>query len=95
VSGRWTRRDRIVAAVWVLVIAVVWNGLYDVILLGRTRRYLYEQALYQAGRGPAVDLPQAMADGVRDAVWLASLWSGLLLLVVALTFFSRRTARTS
>jgi hypothetical protein len=93
VSAGWTRRERIVAGVWVLVLVVVWNGLYDVILLGRTRRYLYEQALYQAGRGPVVDLSQAMADGVQDAIWLATLWSSLLLIVVALTFFGQRWTR--
>jgi hypothetical protein len=80
-----TRRERIAVALWLLVGTVAWNGLYDVFLLRSTREYLYRQALHQAGRGPVVDLSQAMGVAVRDAVWLSTLWVSIVLLVAMLT----------
>jgi hypothetical protein len=88
------RRERFAVLAWVLISAVAWNGLYDLFLLARTRLYLYQQALHLSGRGPAVSLSDAMAAGVRDAAWTATLWASLLLLAAMLTLQRRRTLRT-
>lgn len=86
-----SRRERIAAAAWVLIAAVAWNGLYDLFLLARTRRYLYNQALQLASGAPPIDLSQAMAAGVRDAAWTATLWASLLLLAAMVTLRRART----
>jgi hypothetical protein len=86
-----SRRERIAALAWGLVTVVAWNGLYDLFLLARTRLYLYQQALHLAGRGPAVSLSDAMAAGVRDAAWTATLCASILLLAAMLTLRTLRT----
>ncbi|HXW05695.1 MAG TPA: hypothetical protein VD833_10720 [Vicinamibacterales bacterium] len=87
---RLSRGQRIAVALWVLVAAVFWNGVYDLRLLSSTREYLFRHALHEAGRGPAVDLSQAMAAGVRDAAWLATLAACTILLAAMLTVRMKR-----
>jgi hypothetical protein len=74
------RRRRIAVALWVIIAVVAWNGLYDELLARSTETYLYRQALFQAGRGPWIDLATAMQIAVRDAAWLSTLWASILLL---------------
>ena len=73
------RARRIAIALWVLMAIVVWNGLYDLRITLGVRDYLMQQALHDAGRGPAVTISAAMEDTVRDAVKVASLWSAIIL----------------
>ena len=74
------RARRIAVAVWIVMAIVVWNGLYDLRITLGVRDYLMKQALHDAGRGPAVTLSAAMDETVRDAVKVASLWSGIILI---------------
>jgi hypothetical protein len=89
-----TRRERFAVSAWVLISIVAWNGVYDLFLLARTRLYLYQQALHLSGRSPAVSLSDAMAAGVRDAAWTATLCASLLLLASMLTLRRVRALRT-
>jgi hypothetical protein len=77
---RLTRRETIAAGLWVVVAVIVWNGLYDLLLARSTQHYLFQQAIHQAGRGPWIDLTTAMDVAVRDAIWISTLWAGILLL---------------
>ena len=79
------RRERIAVGLWLIIAAVVWNGLYDLLLARSTETYLFKQAIHQAGLGPWVDLTTAMDLAVRDAVWLSTLWASLLLLAGLIT----------
>lgn len=72
------RRARLAVAVWLVVAVVVWNGLYDLLLARSTQTYLFEVAMHETGRGPAVDLDRAMAEAVGYARWIATLWAVLL-----------------
>jgi hypothetical protein len=74
-----TGSRRLVLGVWIALAVVVWNGLYDLRITLGVRDYLVDQALYQAGRGPAVAISDAMRDTVRDAVMVATLWAGIIL----------------
>ena len=74
------RARRLAIALWVLMAIVVWNGLYDLRITLGVRDYLMKQALHDAGRGPAVTISAAMDDTVRDAVKVASLWAGIILI---------------
>ena len=58
---------------------VVWNGLYDLRITLGVRDYLMQQALHDAGRGPAVTISDAMHATVKDAVLVASLWGSIIL----------------
>ena len=46
------RRERIAVGLWIIIAAVVWNGLYDLLLARSTQTYLFRQAIHQAGLGP-------------------------------------------
>jgi hypothetical protein len=74
------RRERIAVAFWLLLGAVIWNLLYDEVLLRETREYLYLHALHESGRMPAVSMPAFMAAAVRDAIWIATLWASIVVL---------------
>ena len=73
------RARRLAVALWLAMAVVVWNGLYDLRITLGVRDYLMKQALHDAGRGPAVTISSAMDDTVRDAVKVASLWGGIVL----------------
>ena len=73
------RARRIALALWILMAVVVWNGLYDLRITLGIREFLLEHALHEAGRGPAVSMPEHLQETVRDAVMVASLWASLIL----------------
>ena len=74
------RARRLAIALWIAMAIVVWNGLYDLRITLGVRDYLMKQALHDAGRGPAVTISAAMDETVRDAVKVASLWGGIVLI---------------
>jgi hypothetical protein len=86
------RRERMAVVLWLIVAVVAWNGLYDLLLARSTQNYLFRQALFQAGRGPWIDMGGAMDVAVRDAIWIATLWAGILLLAGMLTIRMLRSA---
>jgi hypothetical protein len=74
------RRERIAAAVWVVIAIVAWNGVYDILLTRGVKDYLLRNALHLAGRGPAVSMTERMDAAVAEAFWLATLAASILLL---------------
>ena len=80
------RRERAAVILWLLLGVVVWNGLYDLLLTRGIKDYLLQQALHEAGRGPAsMPLALAMDMTVRDAVWIATLWASIIVCAGLLT----------
>jgi hypothetical protein len=79
------RRHRIAVGTWSVVAVVVWNGLYDLLLARSTQNYLFRTAMHDAGLAPAVDLTAALDYAVLEAIWLATLWAGILLLAGLMT----------
>jgi hypothetical protein len=82
---RLGRGQRIAVGVWLVVAAVAWNGIYDVLLARSTQHYLFRTAMHDAGLAPAVDLTAALDYAVLEATWLATLWAGILLLAGLVT----------
>ncbi len=78
---RFSRPRRLATALWVLLAVVVWNALYDLRITLGIRDYLLTTALHEAGRGPAVVMSDAMHATVTDAVFVASLWGGIIVIV--------------
>jgi hypothetical protein len=72
--------ERIAVAIWLILTAVAWNGIYDLLLTRGVKEYLFRAALHEAGRGPLVPMAEVMDATVRDAVWVSTLWAGVLLL---------------
>jgi hypothetical protein len=74
------RRERIAAAVWVVIAIAAWNGVYDILMTRGVKDYLLRNALHLAGRGPAVSMTERMDAAVAEAFWLATLAASILLL---------------
>ena len=74
------RRERLAAAVWVVIAIVAWNGVYDILMTRGIKDYLLRNALHLAGRGPAVAMTDRMDAAVAEAFWLATLAASVLLL---------------
>jgi hypothetical protein len=84
------RANRWAVGLWLALAVVAWNALYDLRITLGVRDYLLQQALYEAGRGPAVTIAGAMQATVRDAVLVASLWAAI---IVATGFTTVRLLR--
>jgi hypothetical protein len=80
------------------MVVIVWNVVFDWIVIQSGRDYLTQQALHQQGRGAAVTIPGVMRPGIVRGFWTASLVAGGLAAVGAAAFWiaarqrSRRTA---
>ena len=79
------RARRLAIALWLGLAVVAWNALYDLRISLGVRDYLLKAALHDAGRGPAVVMAEAMRATVRDAVIVASLWAGIVVVVGTVT----------
>lgn len=85
-------RERIGVAIWVVLAVVVWNGIYDVLLTRGVKEYLFRWALHEAGRGPVVPMALIMEVTVGDAIWVSTLWAGIILLAGLVTIRVMRRA---
>jgi hypothetical protein len=63
---------------WILLSAVVWNGMFDLLVTRGVKEYLYRQAEHALGRGPDASMSVIMDRTVRDAALTASLWALLI-----------------
>lgn len=78
-------RERAAIALWLVVGLVVWNGLYDVLIVGGIKEYLFRYALYEGGRGPHVPMAAIMDETVANAVWICTFWASAIVLCGLLT----------
>jgi hypothetical protein len=92
---RLTSAERIGAVIWLIAAAVVWNGIYDLLLTRSIKEYLLRAALHDLGRGPQIPIKAAMDAAVYDAVWIATLWAGMILLAGLVTLRVMRRHRTT
>jgi hypothetical protein len=74
------RPQRLAVGLWLVVALVVWNGVYDFVVMRGVKEFLFRQALYEAGRGPQTAIAMVMDSTVFDAVWIASIWASVILL---------------
>lgn len=68
-------RTRWLVAFWVGIAAVVWLGMFDVLMSRGVKEYLYREAEHELGRGPAVTMPEIMGQSISGAVVDCSLWA--------------------
>jgi hypothetical protein len=93
--GRTLRRAAVLA--WSACAFVVWNVVFDAIVIQSGRDYLTRQALHQQGRAGAVTIRDVMLPGVARAAWTATL-SGCAVAAAGLSaswMASRRRLRRS
>jgi hypothetical protein len=90
-------RERMAVAVWLVTAVVVWNGVFDLLQTRGIKDYLLRNALHQAGRGPEVSMTALLDLTTIEAVWVATLWASIILLVGLWTVraFSARDSRSA
>jgi hypothetical protein len=71
-----TRARRAAVVAWAACAAVVWNVVFDAMVIRSGREYLTLQALHQQGRAPAVTIRDIMDPGVARAAKTATLSGG-------------------
>ena len=87
--------ERTALWLWVIVAVVVWNGLYDILLTRGANEFLFRAALYQAGRGPAPSMSHLMDLTVQNAIWISTVWAGMILLAGLVTIRLLRKGQRS
>ena len=85
-----TRRERILVGVWLAAGVVLWNGVYDMTLGVGIKEYLFRSALHEAGRGPRMTIAAVLDPFVFDALWVATFWASLVVLLGLLTIRAMR-----
>lgn len=55
--------------------AVVWNGVFEILITRGVKEYLYRQADHELGRGPVASMREIMDQTAADAAVTASLWA--------------------
>jgi hypothetical protein len=85
-----TRRERILVGTWLAAGVALWNGVYDMTLGVGIKEYLFRSALHEAGRGPRMTIPAVLDPFIFDAVWVATFWASLVVLLGLLTIRAMR-----
>ena len=84
----WRTRRRVALLAWAVLVVVIWNVVFDRVVTRSGLDYLTQQALHQAGKGPAVTIPDVMRPGIAHGVRLASLAAGGVAVIGALLFWA-------
>jgi hypothetical protein len=94
-DARPARRGIVAAVVaWTLLAFAVWNGFFDILVSRGEKQYLLSQARYELGLGPSLTIDEIMSRTITDAVRVASIWAGLVLVTgLGTTALVWRTAR--
>ena len=92
-AQRFRRRRRVAAIVWAALVVVVWNVVFDAVVIQSGRDYLTRQALHQQGKGPAVTIPEVMRPAVVRGAGLASLAGAAVALLGVLGFWAAGRVR--
>jgi hypothetical protein len=87
-AAAFARRRRRAILLWLVIAAVVWNGIFDLVQTRGIKEYLLRTALHELGRAPEVPLPVAMGLVTREAVWMSTVWAAAILLAALLTIRS-------
>ena len=65
---------------WIGMAVVVWFGLYDLRITLSYRDHLMKQYRHEAGRGdPVATIKEERDPTVQDAMLVATLWAGIIL----------------
>jgi hypothetical protein len=83
-SRPW-RAQRIALAVWIVLGAALWNGIFEMLVVRGVKEYLFRAALFDAGRGPQIPIAEVMDPAIYNATWVATLWTSVILLAAFMT----------
>ena len=73
--ARWVRRG--VAIAWIAGAVVTWNAVFDAHIVAGARGYVDGQQMFIDGRGPHVDIEQAMDSAKASGLCAAWRWTAV------------------
>ena len=77
------RRARLAAALWLVLAFLIWNVVFDRILVLAGRRYSYEATVAVRERGTYLHIDDWMRPAIASGLWTASA-AGIAITVVGL-----------
>jgi hypothetical protein len=83
------RRDRILVIVWIVLAVVLWNAIFEMLIVQGVKQYLFRAAMHDAGRAPFVAIADVMNAAIYRATWVATMWTSIVLLAGMLTMRCR------
>jgi len=85
------RAAQIAMALWIAWAVIVWNLIFDRVIVLAGRAYISAARLAAAGTGPLVHMDAFMRPAARQGLWLASaVASGIVLVGILLIRAARR-----
>jgi hypothetical protein len=79
--GQPARAARIATALWIAWAVIVWNVVFDQVLVLAGRRYLRAAALAAGAGGPYARIDDWMRPAVTSGLWTASAAAGVILMI--------------
>ena len=79
------RRARFVLTLWLVLGVVLWNGIFEMLVVRGVKEYLFRAALFDAHRGPQIPIGAVMDPAIFNATWVATLWTSIVLLAAFVT----------
>ena len=79
------RRARLVLTLWLVLGVVLWNGIFEMLVVRGVKEYLFRAALFDAHRGPQIPIGAVMDPAIFNATWVATLWTSIVLLAAFVT----------
>jgi hypothetical protein len=76
-----SKAKRVACALWIVLAIVVWNVVFDRVLVLAARQYVYAATVAARGEGPFLLIDDWMRPAVRRGVLTASLAGGAVLVV--------------
>jgi hypothetical protein len=76
-----TRQVRIATALWIAWAIIIWNVVFDQVIVFAGRRYIRAAALAAQAGGPYARIDDWMRPAVTGALWMASAAAGTILVI--------------
>jgi len=86
------RAARIAAGLWFAWAVIVWNVVFDHVIVVAGRRYIAAALRAAAGPGPYARMDDWMRPALTRAFWTASAAAGLILVILLAVLTSTRAA---
>jgi hypothetical protein len=90
------RTARIAVALWIAWAIIVWNVVFDHVIVVAGRAYISAAVTAANGAGPYARMDDWMRPAVGRGLWIATASAGLMLIVLVVALrFARRPTRAA
>jgi hypothetical protein len=86
-------RRAVLAAIWIIVGAAIWNGFFDLYISRGEREYLQKRAEFDLGLAAEPSMTAVMGEARHLGVIAATTWAALVTGLGLVTIFARPAGR--